>query len=172
MPGALSAGSGEMAWTIRPARPGDIDALFAVNAKAATAALPGDWFQDPALAVDERRLLLVAEATGGRVDGFCLATLVLDEASLLLIALMPRARGRGLGRTLLQALLDALATRGVNRCLLEVRETNTPALALYRACGFVRDGCRRAYYPGIAQAQREDAILMSWTGKTENNGSA
>lgn len=159
-----------MAWKIRPAGPGDVDALLGVNVEAGAEALPRDWLQDPSRYSDDRRVVLVAECEAGRIDGFCLATLVLDEASLLLIIVRQRARRQGLARRLLQALLEALATRGGNVCLLEVREKNTAALALYGDLGFVRDGRRRGYYPAGAAGGREDAILMSWTRKRENHG--
>lgn len=159
-----------MGWTVRPAGVGDVDALLGVNAEAASAALPREWLQDPSRYNDDRRLLLVAESGAARIDGFCLATLVLDEASLLLIAVRPRAQGRGLGRSLLQALLAALAGRTIGRCLLEVRESNAAALALYRGCGFVRDGRRRGYYADGAGGEREDAILMSWTRIEDHGG--
>lgn len=149
-------------WTLRPADAGDKDALLVVNAEAGAEALPRSWLLDLSRYSGERGLLLVAESGAGVVDGFCLATVVLDEASLLLIVARPRVRGEGLGRTLLKALLDRLGRRGIHRCLLEVRETNAAALALYSSLGFVRDGRRRGYYPAGAGDEREDAILMSW----------
>lgn len=159
-----------MAWRLRPARPGDAAALPAVNAEAGAEALPRDWLRVPSPRDGDRRLLLVAESGDGRIEAFCLVTLVLNEASLLLIAVSSRVRGQGLGGLLLQALLDALERRRVHRCLLEVRETNRAALALYRRCGFVSDGRRRDYYPAAAGEGREDAILMSWTGKLDSDG--
>lgn len=160
------------AWKIRPAEPADIEAVLGINDAAKASALPQSWLQDPSLCADACRLILVAERAEGVLEAFCLASLVLDEASLLLIAVRPGARGQGLGRALLQALLDGLRALGVNRCLLEVRESNTAALALYQRCGFAREGRRRGYYPPEAGGKREDAVLMSWTRKVEDHGSA
>jgi [ribosomal protein S18]-alanine N-acetyltransferase len=50
--------------------------------------------------------------------------------------------------------------QGAQRVLLEVRQSNAAAQALYRALGFRTDGLRRRYYPASA-SQREDAVLMS-----------
>ena len=149
-------------WTLRPADAGDMEALLAVNAQAGAEALPRSWLLDLSRYSGEGGLFLVAESEAGIVDGFCLATVVLDEASLLLIVARSRVRRKGLGRALLTALLDRLGRRSVRRCLLEVRETNAAALALYSGLGFVRDGRRRGYYPAGEADEREDAILMSW----------
>jgi ribosomal-protein-alanine N-acetyltransferase len=95
----------------------------------------------------------------GDLGGFVLFTQVLDEATLLDMAVDPRWRRRGLARMLLEYALPRLSARGAGRCLLEVRVGNQPAIALYRSFGFVDDGLRRNYYP--AAGGREDALLMS-----------
>lgn len=171
MRGAIFARSKVDTWKVRTAEAADIEAVLAINRQVPLSALPQSWLQDPSLYADARRRILVAEGAEGAIEAFCLAVLVLDEASMLLIAVRPGARGKGLGGALLQALLDGLGVLGVNRCLLEVRESNKAALALYRSCGFARDGRRRGYYPPKADGEREDAVLMSWTRKVEDHGS-
>lgn len=171
-PGAIFASPNVDSWKIRPAQPADIDAVLGVNKEAQSSALPQGWLTESSLHAEARRLFLVAESAEGIIDAFCLASLVLDEASLLLIAVRSGVRGKGVGGALLRALLDSLAAVAVNRCLLEVRKSNMSALALYQSCGFTRDGCRRGYYPSEASEKREDAILMSWTRKAEDHGSA
>jgi len=158
-------------WTIRPAEPADIDAVLDINRAAPLSALPQSWLQAPSLCADPRRCILVAERAEGVIEAFCLAALVLDEASLLLIAVRPGARGKGLGRALLRTLLGGFGALGVTRCLLEVRESNKAARALYHGCGFAVDGRRRGYYPLESDGKREDAVLMSWTRKVEDHGS-
>lgn len=170
--GATFVGSNVDSCRIRPAEPGDIEDVLAINSEAPLSALPQSWLRDPLLCADVHRLILVAERAEGIIEAFCLAALVLDEASLLLIAVRPGARGKGLGRQLLLALLDGLESVGIHRCLLEVRESNMAALALYQSCGFARDGRRRGYYPPEAGGKREDAVLMSWTRKVEDHGCA
>ncbi|WP_286694725.1 ribosomal protein S18-alanine N-acetyltransferase [Spongiibacter sp. UBA1325] len=86
-------------------------------------------------------------------------SLVLDELSLLNIIVSDKQRGRGLGRQLLCDGLEWMQQIGAQRCFLEVRESNVPARALYRALGFTEDGIRKNYYPSANG--REDAILMS-----------
>lgn len=92
----------------------------------------------------------------GVLTGVAIFQLVLDEASLLSITLLPEFRGRGLGRRLLTRALEALETEGAQTCFLEVRSRNAPALALYRSLGFVQAGLRRGFY----HAPEDDAIVM------------
>jgi ribosomal-protein-alanine N-acetyltransferase len=154
----------------RPAAARDRQALFAINAAADASALSTSWIER-ALGEDDASLLLVITDAQDSPAGFCLADITLDEASLLLIAVLPVARRRGLGAVLLAALDASLAARGVRRCLLEVRESSESARRLYRRCGYREDGRRRAYYPGGEGAPREDAILMSKSLENPTHGS-
>jgi len=143
--------------SLRPATPGDVEALAAIDA-----ANPGAW---PA----ERFARIIAGKTGaqavlvvhreGKVDGFIAYSRVLDEMSIHNIAVRASCRGRGLGSRLLAGLLEGVKPAGVSRCLLEVRESNTAARRLYEKMGFTLDGERRNYYPG--PGAREHALLMS-----------
>jgi ribosomal-protein-alanine N-acetyltransferase len=94
------------------------------------------------------------------VHGFALFAQVLDEVTLLNIAVEPDWRRRGLARALLAFALPQLGLRDAVRCLLEVRVGNGAAIALYRSLGFRDDGIRRHYYPTV-DGGREDALLMS-----------
>ena len=96
---------------------------------------------------------------GVRPVGFSLSRRIVDEAELLLIAVVPEARGHGLGRDLLAATIGDARARGVLRMFLEMRDGNAAACALYRALGFVEVGRRSDYYRGVDQ-QRFDAITM------------
>lgn len=67
------------------------------------------------------------------------------EAEIHNIAVDPVHRGRGIGRLLIQSLLDvADAQRAV--LFLEVRTDNVPAKSLYESVGFTVVGLRRRYY--------------------------
>ncbi len=74
------------------------------------------------------------------------------------IAVAPAARGRGLGRGLMHALITEARRRGIAELFLEVRADNPIARALYRSLGFEEIGVRPRYYRrGI------DAIMMRLT---------
>ena len=66
---------------------------------------------------------------------------------------------QGLGRQLLEHLIGELEKRGVLTLWLEVRASNTAAIALYESLGFNEATIRRNYYPTVDG--REDAIIMA-----------
>ena len=86
-----------------------------------------------------------APGEGEEAVGFVLSRGAADEEELLLIAIDPRHRGRGIGTALLERFIAAARTRGAERLFLEMREGN-PAESLYRRHGFAPVGRRRAYY--------------------------
>jgi ribosomal-protein-alanine N-acetyltransferase len=104
-------------------------------------------------------LVLARSAADGRCAGFSLARAVADEAELLLIAVLPGQRRRGVGRSLLSNFIDEARERGLRRVHLEVRHGNA-ATALYRELGFEPVGRRRDYYKG-ADRRRHDAITFA-----------
>lgn len=101
-------------------------------------------------------LFLVAEEDG-EILGYIGILTVPEEGEITNVCVRPSARRRHVGTRLLEALLDRMAARGIAVIHLEVRESNTPAIALYEKFGFVRDGLRRNYY----EEPKEDALLMS-----------
>lgn len=98
-------------------------------------------------------ILLVAERDGEKVGYICAYT-VCRESDILTVAVAPAARRSGAGRALLGALIEALAPES-DAIFLEVRQSNTPARALYASMGFCEIGVRRGYY----QNPKEDAVL-------------
>lgn len=95
----------------------------------------------------------------GSCLGFALVRRIFDEAELMLVAVAPEARGRGLGRRLLDAALSGARLRGAGTLFLEVRDGNIAAASLYHSAGFVEVGRRRDYYTGTS-GERFDAVTM------------
>jgi ribosomal-protein-alanine N-acetyltransferase len=87
----------------------------------------------------------VAEREGALV-GYALAWVVVDRAELMSIAVVPEARGAGLGRALLEHVAARCAAEGATELALEVRASNGAAIALYEAVGLERTGRRPRYY--------------------------
>jgi ribosomal-protein-alanine N-acetyltransferase len=100
----------------------------------------------------------VLRADDGALLGYFLLMCAVDEAHLLNVAVAAPRQGRGLGRHLLDRIVERARARGMECVLLEVRPSNERALAIYRAYGFAQIGRRKGYYP--ADAGREDAIVM------------
>ena len=103
-------------------------------------------------------LFHVAEGEGGgdSVAGYVVALDAADEGEILNLAVAPTLRRSGLGRALVEDMLDELVGRGVRQVYLEVRESNAPARALYAAHGFREVGRRKQYY----RRPVEDAIVL------------
>jgi [ribosomal protein S18]-alanine N-acetyltransferase len=94
----------------------------------------------------------------GQFIGYAVMMMVLDEAHVLNISIARGYQGRGLGRALMQKLIDVARSRGAQTMFLEVRPSNLAARALYDSMGFNDFSVRKGYYP--AKHGREDAILM------------
>lgn len=91
--------------------------------------------------------------------GFTLTRNIAGEEELLLIAVHPAHRGKGLGRKLMQHLEQDARSRGAVQMFLEMR-SNNPAESLYRSCGFLPVGKRKDYYR-LKDGHRLDAITFS-----------
>lgn len=98
--------------------------------------------------------------------GFCLSRHGFGEEELLLFAVAPEWRGRGLGRQMLARFAAEARARGAERLLLEMRRGN-PAEGLYRSFGFVPVGQRRGYYKA-SDGSRLDAITFAFDYDTHN----
>lgn len=93
---------------------------------------------------------------GERLIGYAVAWTVADQSELGNVAVAPDARGLGVGRLLVRAIVERLRYRGSTECFLEVRESNDVAQRLYEMLGFEPVGRRRGYY----SQPTEDALVM------------
>lgn len=93
---------------------------------------------------------------GDEVAGYVGFWLVLDEAHITSVTIRDTMRGRGLGRQLMEFIMDAAKAVGATRASLEVRVTNHRAQNLYRSMGFREVYVRKGYYA----KNREDALVM------------
>jgi ribosomal-protein-alanine N-acetyltransferase len=95
---------------------------------------------------------------GGRIAGYSMAWLGDGEGHLGNLAVTPGMRRRGVGRVLIEDLLEHARSAGVEAITLEVRVSNFAAQWMYRAYGFRVAGLRRRYYRDTG----EDALVMRW----------
>lgn len=158
-----------IALRLRPATPGDVDAIARIESLA---------FSDPWSRASFASLLghahviflvgehctapVFSEAPGarGEVAGYVVAWAAADEGEIANVAVAPSLRGRGFGGRLLDGALRELDTRGVASTFLEVRESNVAARAMYAARRFAEVGRRRGYY----RRPLEDALVLRRDG--------
>ena len=117
------------------------------------------WSEKTFVSNQGDRYLNFQMSVDGKMAAFAITQVVLDEATLFNIAVDPAYQRRGLGRDLLEHLIETLETRGVLTLWLEVRASNHAAIALYESLGFNEATIRRNYYP--TAEGREDAIVMA-----------
>jgi len=91
-----------------------------------------------------------------KVVGYCGVWIIIDEAHITNIAILPEYRGRKLGEALLRKIMDYARENGAKTMTLEVRVTNTVAQSLYRKLGFQGGAIRKNYYTD----NHEDALVM------------
>ncbi|MGY8525279.1 ribosomal protein S18-alanine N-acetyltransferase [Paracidovorax citrulli] len=102
---------------------------------------------------------LTLRDAAGALNSYAILMPVVDEMHLLNLTVEPQLQRRGLGRLMLNVALAVSHEHRLPDMLLEVRPSNTAALALYHATGFVEIGRRRGYYPAD-DGGREDALVL------------
>lgn len=95
-----------------------------------------------------------------QIVAFVICQYILDEATLLNIAVDPSFQGKGFSKQLLNQLIQQLTEKGISTLWLEVRESNIVAQTLYTQLGFNEVDRRKNYYP-TPDGQRENAIVMA-----------
>ncbi|WP_240959273.1 GNAT family N-acetyltransferase [Novosphingobium olei] len=132
----------------------DLDRIMAVMEQAFAPEFGEAWnrrqVSDALLMPNTRYGLITSEGqpnvrTLDTVAGFFLSRSILDEEELLLFAISPAFRRRGLGHALLARFIDSARSTGMKRLFLEMRDGN-PAGILYSSHGFRAVGRRPNYY--------------------------
>jgi len=93
----------------------------------------------------------------GQISGFLIGRAVADEFEILNMAVRPEHRRRGIASLLIKTALEWSRSGGASSAHLEVRASNTAAIAIYVRHGFVARGRRADYY----KSPVEDAILFT-----------
>lgn len=153
----------------RPLRDSDLALLNEIDASATQ--FPWSLSQFMASALHDCCVVVCA---GQHVVGFAIFQQVLDEVSLLNIAVAPDHQGQGHAKALLNYQLQQLVAQGALQCFLEVRASNLNAIGLYKSLGFIVVGERKNYYPVSSAREkndRENALVMclSLENFTEGN---
>lgn len=106
---------------------------------------------------DDMHIFIAAFDDVGNVLGYVGMMYVLDEGYISNVAISPEYRRRGIADKLIAALVSRANEKDLSFVTLEVRQSNAPAIELYRKNGFSNVGLRKNYYT----KPTEDAILMT-----------
>lgn len=106
---------------------------------------------------DDMHFFIAAFNDSGRVLGYVGMMYVLDEGYISNVAVSPECRRLGIADKLIESLIKRASEKNLSFVTLEVRESNLPAIELYRKNGFSDVGLRKNYY----NKPTENAILMT-----------
>lgn len=145
---------------IRPMTSADLAGVFAIEQASYAFPWSEGIFRD-CLRVGYVCRVLALE---NRLVGYGVMSMGAGEMHVLNLCVAEAHRCRGLGRYMLDYLLDRGAAAGVSDAYLEVRPTNAVAQKLYRSLGFQQIGMRRGYYQSVGG--REDACVLKLNLRT------
>lgn len=137
---------------IRMVNPGDISQILAVENESFQHPYPVDIITF--LYEKYRDTFLVVEQ-GGIILGYIAGISSWREGHIVSLAVLPPWRRKGIATTLVEELCCILKEKGKKRVKLEVRISNTAAIALYKTLGFEKQKIVKNYYEN-----GEDAVLM------------
>jgi [ribosomal protein S18]-alanine N-acetyltransferase len=139
---------------IRPMRTGDVLEVVAIERDSYAFPWSEGIFRDCL------RVGYVCQVVtlGRQVLAYGVMSVGAGEAHILNLCVHAQLRCRGVGRRLLQVLIERAAAAGMLAAFLEVRPSNTAAIRLYLSLGFEQVGMRRGYYQ--AHNGREDAAVL------------
>lgn len=145
-----------MNFIVRPMETKDIPEVFEIDKASAVLYWPEKSYHFE-VEQNEASRPFVAEDPDGKLLGFIVFWLILDEAHLANFAVRKTSRCQGIGRALLNIGLSTCYREGARVSFLEVRAGNVPAIHLYQSSGYHTESIRKQYY----QDNHEDALLMN-----------
>ena len=128
--------------------------LAALHARA----FPKGWSEAEIAKLMENPAVFAILSRDPEPQGFVMAWAAATDAEILTLAVVPEARRKGVGASLVTSAGVAALVRGAAAMHLEVAENNDAARALYRKLGYEEAGRRNAYYAGEGGAV--DALVL------------
>jgi ribosomal-protein-alanine N-acetyltransferase len=116
------------------------------------------WSETELAKILDNQATFALIARAGAPQGFVIAWAAAGDAEILTVAVVPEARRKGVGASLVTAAGVTALVRGASHMHLEVAENNLAARALYLKLGYEEAGRRNAYYAGEGGAV--DALVM------------
>lgn len=145
---------------VTPDRLDEVDEIAVLQSETFTNPWSADSLRWEIANTDVARLYVMRAGEPDTADapviGFCACWVILDELHINSLAIADRWRRQGLASHLLREVFRDALGAGATQATLEVRRSNTAALALYERLGFACEGVRKDYY----QSPREDALVL------------
>jgi ribosomal-protein-alanine N-acetyltransferase len=133
----------------------DIDAIAALEAESFTNPWPRETLVWELGNSDVTRIYLL-RADDASVVAFTVCWVIFDELHINTLAVAAAARRQGLATLLLRQVMAETAKEGARKATLEVRASNSAAIALYGRLGFRIKARRTGYYSN----PDEDALIL------------
>ncbi|MFL6517137.1 MAG: ribosomal protein S18-alanine N-acetyltransferase [Bacillus sp. (in: firmicutes)] len=141
-------------FVFRNMREEDIDQILEVEHASFTTPWSREAFYNELH--NNRFAVYIVLEENNKILGYCGAWIVIDEAHVTNVAVLPQFRGRKLGEAILKEMMSVAREMGAKSMTLEVRVTNHVAQSLYRKLGFQNGGIRKNYYSD----NQEDGLVM------------
>jgi ribosomal-protein-alanine N-acetyltransferase len=135
-------------------RPADLDVITEIEEQTYDFPWSRGIFSDCLMA----GYLCIVLDDNSDVIGYAIISIAAAEGHILNLCVDSPMQRQGLGRQMLDYLLDQCSLMGVERLFLEVRPSNAAAIALYENAGFGPLGVRKEYYKAVSG--REDALVL------------
>jgi [ribosomal protein S18]-alanine N-acetyltransferase len=148
--------------TVRLAGPRDAQAIALMSRDLVESGL--GWKYDATRvmkAIRDPDTLTAVACEGGRIAGFSIMEFGDERAHLVLLAVRPPHRRMGIGRRLVDWLVESARTAGIASLHLELRAGNEAARGFYRAMGFDETIVVPGYYRGREAALRMIRVLRA-----------
>jgi len=152
-----SSGAKRVEVQLEPMQLEDIEAVLVIEQQSFTMPWTDAMFRSE-LQNERTSHMLVARVVqaASPIVGYVGYRVVLDEMHVILIAVAPAWRQRGIARQMICQAMDQACAAGCRRATLEVRVSNTPAQQLYYSLRFAPVGTRPKYY----LRPTEDALIL------------
>lgn len=138
---------------VRNMKYNDIDQIVEIEKKCFSLPWSRESFESELL--NEHAYYECAEENGN-IIGYMGMWKILDECHITNVAVLPEHRNKGIATMLIDKMIGVCKCSEIENMTLEVRESNLPAINLYKKFGFFSVGKRPKYY----QRPLEDAIIM------------
>jgi len=130
---------------IRKARPGDIDAVYYIKKEQFSNPWKKQFFYDE-LDHDIAFFYVAEDTTSKEIIGYIIFWIIRETLELHDIAVIEKYKKKGAGSQMMEFMLETAGARQVEEMFLEVRQSNTAAIAFYEKYHFKKIDMRKDYY--------------------------